>query len=293
MKSLLALTLVACAGAIPAPPKSSSTPGDCALSETSFSITHIITATSVFHINGVNLLTDPFFSPANTSFPVLGAYFITVLGNPALQPDQVPPIDAVLLSHEDHPDNLDDIGRTHFLDGRKVLTTPDGANALRPRPGVTGLQAWQTIQLNVNGETWNITGTPCKDLPGGQVVGFVLRGPGFGFTNGLPNAIWYSGDTVYLEELSQLKDMFRIRAAVFNMGDAHAIVNDTELKITMDGTDVARLFKAVGADILVPMHYNPWSHFKETVSQLKKDLEAAGVADRTRWLVPGQRTRIF
>lgn len=87
--------------------------------------------------------------------------------------------------------------------------------------------------------------------------------------------------------------MFHIRATVFNMGGAHAIVNGTAIKIAMDGPDVARLFKTVGADILVPMHSNPCNHFKESVSQLKKDLEAEGVANQTQWLAPGQRTRIF
>ncbi|KAH7007170.1 hypothetical protein EDB80DRAFT_751850 [Ilyonectria destructans] len=187
-----------------------------------------------------------FCSPTNTSFPVRGGNSITALEYPALQPDQIPPIDAVLLSHEDHPDNLDSIGRTHFLDGRKALTTSDGANALNPHSSVIGLQPWQATQLNVKGETWNTTGTACEHLPGGQVVGF-----------------------------------FHIRAAVFNMGDAHAIVNGTTIKITIDGLNVARLFKAVGADILVPMHFNPWSRFKESVSQLKKDLEAEGVANQT------------
>ncbi|KAF2798722.1 Metallo-hydrolase/oxidoreductase [Melanomma pulvis-pyrius CBS 109.77] len=262
---------------------------------TSFSISHIITAAAVFHINDINFLTDPFFSPAGTAFDVGNGNVLTVLGDPAMQPDQIPPIDAVLLSHEDHPDNLDPIGRAHFLDGRKVLTTPDGANNLRPRPGVAALQPWETVPLHVGGETWNITGTPCEHLPGGEVVGFVLRGPGFGYTDGLPNAIWYTGDTIYLKELAQLRDMYHLRAAVFNMGDAHADLGNgsAPIKVTMNGTDVARMFKDVGADILVPMHYSPWSHFWESVEQVKRDFEEAGVADKVIWLTPGQRTRIF
>jgi L-ascorbate metabolism protein UlaG (beta-lactamase superfamily) len=276
-------------------PGQNNTANDCRKPSSNFSITHIITAASIFHINDVNFLTDPFFSPNGTEFPVAPPNVITVLQDPAMSPDQVPPIDAVLLSHEDHPDNLDPIGRAHFLDGHKVLTTPDGARNLYPRPGVTSLQSWQTIPLHVGGETWNVTGTPCVHLPGGEVVGFVLRGPGFGYTDGLPNAIWYSGDTVYIKEVSQLKDMFHLRAAVFNMGAAVAASPDgTESqRITMNGTEVAQMFKDVGADILVPMHFNPWSHFTESVEQVRKDFEEAGVSDKVTWLVPGQRTRIF
>jgi L-ascorbate metabolism protein UlaG (beta-lactamase superfamily) len=107
------------------------------------------------------------------------------------------------------------------------------------------------------GEIWNVTGTQCKHRPGGQVVGFNLRVPRFGFTNGLPNVIWYSGDTVYLEELSKIKDIFHIRAAIFNMSDAHANINESDVQITMNSSDVARFFKAVKADILAPMHFDP------------------------------------
>lgn len=58
---------------------------------------------------------------------------------PALELHDIPPIDAVLLSHEDHVDNLDSLGR-QLLDGRHVFTTPDGAHNLQPRPGVIDLR---------------------------------------------------------------------------------------------------------------------------------------------------------
>lgn len=52
----------------------------------------------------------------------------------------------VLLSHEDHIDNLDFEGR-RLLDGRRVITTPDGAKNLAPRPGVATIKSWETLTL--------------------------------------------------------------------------------------------------------------------------------------------------
>lgn len=69
-------------------------------------MTFIGTATAILDIDGVRFLTDPFFSPAGTEFDI----GLTVLKNeesPALRLEDLPPIDAILLSHEDHPDNLD------------------------------------------------------------------------------------------------------------------------------------------------------------------------------------------
>jgi L-ascorbate metabolism protein UlaG (beta-lactamase superfamily) len=103
-------------------------------------ITHIGTATAIIHLDGVNLITDPVFSPAGTEWD-LGIIMLKNTDTPAMGLADLPPIDAVLLSHEDHPDNLDEPGRL-LLDGRQVLTTPDGAKKLAPRPGVRALLPW-------------------------------------------------------------------------------------------------------------------------------------------------------
>lgn len=119
------------------------------------SITHITTATTIISINGVNFLTDPVFGPPSeyTDSGVLEklpeliksqlnelppAPHLTLVEAPALQLHDLPPIDAVLLSHEDHSDKLDPEGRK-LLEGRRVFTTQDGASNLAPRPGIVAL----------------------------------------------------------------------------------------------------------------------------------------------------------
>lgn len=104
------------------------------------SITHIGTATAIIHVDGVNLITDPVFSQAGTEWD-MGIMTLKLGNTPAMSLSTLPPIDAVLLSHEDHPDNLDEPGRA-LLDGRQVLTTSDGAKNLAPRPGVRALKPW-------------------------------------------------------------------------------------------------------------------------------------------------------
>jgi L-ascorbate metabolism protein UlaG (beta-lactamase superfamily) len=103
-------------------------------------ITHIGTATAIIHVDGVNLLTDPVFSPAGTEWD-LGIAVLKLADTPAMTLADLPPIDAVLLSHEDHPDNLDEPGRA-ALEGRHVFTTADGAKKLAPRPGVRAIKPW-------------------------------------------------------------------------------------------------------------------------------------------------------
>ncbi|KAM5341492.1 hypothetical protein ACJ41O_014523 [Fusarium nematophilum] len=257
----------------------------------SVSITHIGTATAILHINGVNILTDPFFSPAGTQWDV-GVTVLEISDTPALALHDLPAIDAVLLSHEDHPDNLDKLGR-RLLDGRRVITTLDGAKNLAPRPDVRGISPWETMPLTIGREEFYVTGTPCVHLPGGECTGFIITSPTFGETDGLPNAIYFSGDTVYVEELAEMRGKFHISIALFNVGAAFAPMPDgTTRQITMGGKQASRLFREIGADVLVPMHYESWGHFTEKGGKLAEVFGEEGILDRVCWLEPGVRKRI-
>ncbi|KAF8732456.1 Zn-dependent hydrolases of the beta-lactamase, partial [Rhizoctonia solani] len=166
-------------------------------------MTLIGTATTIISIDGVNFITDPVFDNVGTTYDP-GILTLESLKAPALGLHEIPAIDTFLLSHEDHPDNLDTAGRT-LLDGRLVVTTLDGANNLKPRPAVHPILPWQTLPLSIGGKKFDITGTPCVHLPGGETTGFIIHTESFGMSaEGLPNAIYFSGDTIYLEELGQM-----------------------------------------------------------------------------------------
>ncbi len=91
--------------------------------QTPLRITHVGTATAVIKLEGLTILTDPYFSPAGTKWQAAAVPGVVLSSSyqPALSPQDLPPIDLVLLSHEDHEDNLDDLGRL-LLDGRHTLT---------------------------------------------------------------------------------------------------------------------------------------------------------------------------
>ncbi|KAK7965842.1 uncharacterized protein PG986_000119 [Apiospora aurea] len=227
--------------------------------------------------------------------PVRPGVVLTSHYQPSHTLETLPPIDAVLLSHEDHADNLDPIGR-RLLDGRRVLTTIDGARKLAPRPGVVGLKRWEMVPMLIGGRRFEVTATPCQHLPGGECNGFIVTASEFGSTIGddglsRPNAIYFSGDTVYLEELAQMRERFHISLALLNIGAAAVMPPGGEggepLLITMNGRQAARLFREIGADVLVPMHFESWDHFTEGRDQLEVAFESEGVLDKVVWLELG------
>ncbi|KAL1880413.1 hypothetical protein Plec18167_003817 [Paecilomyces lecythidis] len=261
--------------------------------QSSFSVTHIGTATAIFEIDEVKLLTDPFFSPAGTKWDMGGGIVLQNTETPALSLENLPAIDAILLSHEDHPDNLDSFGR-RLLDGRHVFTTVDGERKLSPRPDVRGMKPWETVSAVLGGKNYEITATPCQHLPGGECTGFILTTPDFGTSaDGRPNAIYFTGDTVYIDELARIAEKFHIAAAVMNLGAAYAALPDGPVQITMDGKQAAHLFRTIKADFLVPMHYESWGHFTQFGQDLVKAFKEEGIFDQVCWLVPGKSVRIL
>lgn len=267
------------------------------------SITHIGTATAILDIDGITFLTDPFFSPAGSEWPTpSGQKPLKVHDDPAIKMNELPHIDAVLLSHENHPDNLDELGR-QLLDGRLVVTTNDGASNLAPRPSVLGFSDWEERRVKIAGTTFNITATPCKHWPGHECVGFILHTASFGTApDGRPNAVYFSGDTVFTEQLGRISSQYHITVALMNLGKATFYGVDSQgrpgrpddaLQITMDGHQAARLFRDIKADVLVPMHFESWDHFTQDRDELAREFEDEGVLSKVRWLEPGKAMVIY
>ncbi|KAE8153606.1 beta-lactamase superfamily domain-containing protein [Aspergillus avenaceus] len=281
------------------------------MSKPTLTFTHITTATAILNIDGINFLTDPFFGEVGThetsgdwskarlkedfgldKAPESGS--LTITEPPAMKLHDLPPIDAVLLSHEDHLDNLDPVGR-QLLDGRRVFTTVDGAKNLQPRPAVVGLKPWQTVTSVIGGKEFRITGTPCKHFPVGEVTGFILETDSFGThaETGKPNAIYFSGDTVYIDELKKIKDRVHVTAAVLNLGNATFEFPIGPIQITMDGKQAVRLVQDIGADVMVPMHFESWEHFKEHGEDLARIFEEAGIMHKVCWTTPGVEKIVY
>src|SRR5579872_3690245 len=87
--------------------------------------------TALIEIDGFRLLTDPTFDlPGTYQLPHVK---LEKLAGPALALDAIGEIDAVMMSHDQHSDNLDESGK-HFLPkAKRVLTTEVGAKRLGGR----------------------------------------------------------------------------------------------------------------------------------------------------------------
>jgi hypothetical protein len=96
-------------------------------------ITLIGGPTALIEIEGFRILTDPTFdAPGAYQLPHVK---LEKLSGPALEPEAIGKVDAVLLSHDQHADNLDHSGKDFLTKADRVLTTVAGREAARrPRP---------------------------------------------------------------------------------------------------------------------------------------------------------------
>ena len=124
-------------------------------------LTHIGGPTTLIEVDGWRLLTDPTFDAPGRRYTFGWGSSSRKQTGPALTLADLPPIDAVLLSHDHHADNLDDAGRRMLSAAGTVVTTVAGARRLAG--GARGLPPWAPTRLEAaDRPTIEVTATPCR-----------------------------------------------------------------------------------------------------------------------------------
>ena len=254
-------------------------------------ITHIGGPTALIEIGQLRLLTDPTFDPAGSRY-VNGPVELLKKTDPALTVSELGAIDAVLLSHEQHVDNLDLAGRAYLPQAKQVLTTLAGAQRLNG--GTRGVAAWETVDLHgEDGLDVHVTATPARHGPrqleevlGEEMVrdvtGWIIEWDGQS-----RGAIYVSGDTVLFEELQEIPQRYRIGTALLHFGAAHFDALGP-VYLTFTSAEGARFVQALGEAIVIPIHYEGWAHFTEGRAQIEQAFAAAGLEKQLRFLPLGQ-----
>ena len=253
----------------------------------SLTITLIGGPTALIEIDGFRLLTDPTFDhPGAYKLPHVT---LEKLVGPAISAAQVGAVDAVLLSHDQHSDNLDNSGRDFLRHAPRVLTTIAGAKRLGG--DVEGLAPWDSTELTgKDGRSLTITATPARHGPAGieplsgDVIGFVLSSNAPG-----SRPIYITGDTVWFDGVAEVARRFPAGVVLPFAGAAQT---RGPFHLTMDTNDTIETARAFPDATIVPVHTDGWAHFKQSAGDLRASFDTLGFGARLRILEPGVRTLI-
>jgi L-ascorbate metabolism protein UlaG (beta-lactamase superfamily) len=245
-------------------------------------ITHIGGPTVLVEVDGWRILTDPTFDAPGRTYHFGYGSASTKVNGPAIDASAVGPLDAILLTHDHHADNLDDAGRTLLPGAGVVVTTTSGAGRLGG--AARGLSPWETTVLEAPGKpAITITATPCRHGPPfshpivGDVVGFALSWDGLRH-----GALWFSGDTVLYDGVRAVGERIDVGVAFLHMGEARFGITGP-VRYTMSAHGAIELCEAVLPALAIPVHYEGWSHFREGRAAIEQALADAPALVRSRF----------
>ncbi|WP_326565545.1 MBL fold metallo-hydrolase [Amycolatopsis rhabdoformis] len=248
---------------------------------TSFTLRHLGGPTSLITYAGVRLLTDPTFDEAG-EYPIGNRVLVKTMG-PVATAAEVGAVDAVLLSHDQHADNLDHGGRAYLETAPLTLTTASAAERLGGT--AQALPNWSHVDLPGG---VRVTGVPALHGPEGaedkvgEVTGFLLS------ADGRPT-VYVSGDNASLDRVRAIAGRYGpVPIAVLFAGAARTPLIDAYL--TLESTAAAEAAELLQATDVVPLHFQGWGHFTQGPDTLTAAFE--GKPARLHLLEPGQEVSL-
>jgi L-ascorbate metabolism protein UlaG (beta-lactamase superfamily) len=261
---------------------------------TGIRLTHIGGPTVLIEVGGWRLLTDPTFDAPGRRYFFGWGTGSRKLAGPAIAAADLPPIDAVLLTHDHHGDNLDPAGRALLPSAGAVITTASGAKRLGG--DAQELEPWQATRLEAPGRpAIDITATPCRHGPPlshpliGDVIGFALRWDGQQH-----GVLWISGDTVLYDGVREVADHLEVDTALLHLGGVRFPVTGP-VRYTMTARDAVELCRLVRPRTAIPVHYEGWRHFREGRDAIEREFASAPeeFRGRVRWLPIGEPVEVM
>ena len=243
------------------------------------SLTFIGTATTLIRLGGFTVLTDPNFLHQGQRAYLGKGLWSRRLTEPALQPADLPALDAVVLSHL-HGDHFDRVARHELARSQPVVTTPAAARRLT-RWGfeALGVRTWATETLERDGETLTVEALPAVHARG--VMGALLP-PVMGALlehrvgGEVRRRVYVSGDTLTGDHLSEIAQRHPdIDVAVVHLGGTRVLMHT----VTMDAEQGVDFLRRVQPKRAIPVHYDDYGVFRSPLAAFEDAARQSGFAE--------------
>lgn len=252
-------------------------------------VTFIGHSSFLLQIGGKNLLIDPNFAK--------WIFLLKRLRRPGVRMRDLPPIDAVLVTHA-HFDHLHrpSLRTIASLSRRKsgrrpIIIVPHHLRDLVGDLGfsrVIELEWWQSVQIG----NLEVTHTPSRHW-GARVIRDVHRGYGGYVIRSTDHSVYHAGDTAYFDGFAQIGRRLQPELALLPIGAYHP---ESFRNVHTSPEDALQAFRDLGSRWMVPMHYGSfrlsYEPVGEPVPRLLRGAQELGLAERIRVMEEGV-TQIF
>ncbi len=255
------------------------------------SLTFIGNATVLIRWGAFTLLTDPNFLHAGQRTHLGYGLFSKRLREPAMRVDELPPLDAVVLSHL-HGDHWDRVAQRHLDHSLPIITTPHASRRLQGLAGfrrAIGMRTWEQHSVVKDQQTLTVTALPgthaplpiSRLLP--PVMGSLLE---LGDATGVAQRVYLTGDTLMYHRIHEIaRRCPDIDLAVVHLGGTTL---PGGLVVTMDGRQGADLLEAVRPRRAVPVHVDDYTVMRSPLSDFTEEMSRRGLADLVRVVGRGE-----
>jgi L-ascorbate metabolism protein UlaG (beta-lactamase superfamily) len=257
-------------------------------------------ATVLLRYAGFTVLTDPNFVHRGEDVPLGYGMSTRRLTDPAMEIDDLPPLDLVVVSHL-HADHFDRIAEERLPRSMPIVTTHEAANWLAERgfEALEPLETWEMHERRIPAGRLRLTAMPGRHAPAALQVALPdVMGSYIELWDGVAAAtpgadptlrLYISGDTLMYEGLREIPDrMPQIDLALLHLGGTRVM----GLTVTMDGEQGRELLETLRPRLAVPIHYDDYEAFKSPLSEFVEEIERAGLRDTVRILERGEVLRL-
>jgi L-ascorbate metabolism protein UlaG (beta-lactamase superfamily) len=254
------------------------------------SIFFVGTATVIIRYAGFTILTDPNFLHAGDHVHLGYGLTSERLTNPAIDIENLPPIDFCILSHY-HGDHFDQLVEERLRKDLSIVTTEHAASELKDKGfyQTIALETWDSA-IAEGGETKvRVTsmpgrhGPPMADYVLPPVMGSMVDFEGR--DGGRLLRMYISGDTLIHDDLNEIPKRFPdVDIALIHLGGTRVL----GVLVTMDDQQGIEMIGIIKPETTIPIHYNDYDVFKSPLEDFKAAAEKAGLSDKIVYLAHGE-----
>jgi L-ascorbate metabolism protein UlaG (beta-lactamase superfamily) len=253
------------------------------------SIFFVGTATVVIRYAGFTILTDPNFLHAGDHVHLGYGLVARRETNPAVEVEDLPPLDFVLLSHL-HGDHFDRVAERRLNKATPIISTRHAVAYLK-RKGfgrARALETWETLSVMKGEARLHLTAMPGTHAPGPlsavfpPVMGSMLE---FRTARGETTLrLYVSGDTLIHERLREIPRRYPgVDLALLHLGGTEIV----GIMVTMDAEQGVEAIRIIDPRTAIPIHYNDYTVFRSSLEDFKRAVVEAGLEDRVHYLEHG------